>query len=34
MAYNGKQQVWQFNRVTLVVPSTPKPLTTEPATSE
>jgi hypothetical protein len=23
MAYDGKQQVWQFNRVTLVVPSTP-----------
>ena len=23
MAYDGRQQVWQFNRVTLVVPSTP-----------
>jgi hypothetical protein len=34
MAYNGKQQVWQFNRVTLVVPYTPKPQTTEPATTE
>lgn len=23
MAYDGKRQLWQFNRVTLVVPSTP-----------
>ncbi len=29
MAYDGKRQLWQFNRVTLVVPSTPaaKPAT-------
>ena len=37
MAYNGKQQLWQFNRVTLVVPSTPRattPQTPAPATIE
>lgn len=40
MTYDGKRQLWQFNRVTLVVPSTPgsRPVTatppTQPATSE
>lgn len=35
MAYDGAAQVWQFNRVTLVVPSTPgaKPHPIEPAPS-
>jgi len=28
MAYDGKRQLWQFNRVTLVVPSTPGATTT------
>ena len=32
MAYDGKRQLWQFNRVTLVVPNTPQAKAT-PATS-
>ena len=32
MAYDGKRQLWQFNRVTLVVPSTPQAKAT-PATA-
>ena len=39
MAYDGKRQLWQFNRVTLVVPGTPgatppQPQTTQPAVIE
>jgi hypothetical protein len=38
MAYDGKRQLWQFNRVTLVVPGTPgaapQPQTTQPAAPE
>ena len=39
MAYDGKRQLWQFNRVTLVVPGTPgatppQPQTTKPAVPE
>lgn len=35
MAYDARRQVWQFNRVTLIVPSTPgaKPATAQPTSS-
>jgi lipopolysaccharide export system protein LptC len=33
MAYDGKARRWQFNRVTLVVPNTPKAKTPSPSTT-